>query len=98
MACNLIRLLLLKFYNYVIHVSNDWIRIRDGGNDTAPIIGNRWCGDKCELDGCLERLTSTTNELYLHFHSRADTYSHSEQNGFMGFRIEVNFELGTKIL
>ena len=83
-------------HSQCIYFSNDWIEIRDGGNNGAPIIGNKWCGDKYESDGRLDPITSTTNEMHLHFHSRSDRYSRLQESGFRGFRIDVNFTLGMK--
>ena len=46
-----------------------WIEVHDGGDENAPLIGNRLYGNGDELPN----LISTGNELFLRFHSDSDT-------------------------
>ena len=50
--------------NNTILFSADWLAIHDGASASAPILGNRMCGDIIPSP-----IVSTGNELYLHFHS-----------------------------
>ena len=68
--------------------------IRDGGNDNAPVLGSRYCGDIKPPP-----ILSSSNELYVHFHS-----DHSFNN--QGFKLKVEngifilyiFDIEIKIL
>ena len=45
--------------------SVDWLKIHDGDNTNAPVIGNTtFCGSDAP-----EPLVSSGRELYIHFHS-----------------------------
>ena len=56
----------------------DWLEVRDGGNENAPLIGSRLCGSS--LPGVI---TSTGNELFVRFHSDGSVVS-------TGYRIRVD--------
>ena len=62
---------------YSIVKSHDWLEIRDGGDENSPIIGEKLCGDNFP-----EQIISTSNELFLKFHS-------DETNENVGFKIKV---------
>ena len=62
---------------YFIVKSHDWLEIRDGGDENSAIIGEKLCGDNFP-----EQIISTSNELFLKFHS-------DETNENVGFKIKV---------
>ena len=57
---SLILLIVVKLLSY----SHDWLEIHDGGDDLAPLIGERLCGDVLP-----DPIISSGNELFLKFHS-----------------------------
>ena len=50
--------------NNTILFSADWLAVHDGASASAPMLGNRMCGDIIPSP-----IVSTGNRLYLHFHS-----------------------------
>ena len=48
----------------LLSFSHDWLAIHDGGDDLAPLIGERLCGDVLP-----DPIISSGNELFLKFHS-----------------------------
>ena len=57
--------------------SHDWLEIRDGKDESSPIIGEKLCGDDLP-----DQIISTKNELFLKFHS-------DNTNENVGFKIKV---------
>ena len=53
----------IKFHPISIH-RYDWLEVRDGDNDRAPLIGSRICGTIAPND-----IISSGNTLFLRFHS-----------------------------
>ena len=57
--------------------SHDWLAVHDGGDDLAPLIGEKLCGDVLP-----DPIISSGNELLLIFHSDGT-------NEEIGFKIGV---------
>ena len=57
---SLILLIVVRLLSY----SHDWLAIHDGGDDLAPLIGEKLCGDVLP-----DSIISSGNELFLRFHS-----------------------------
>ena len=58
-------------------LSNDWLEVLDGGNQSAPSIGERMCG--ANIPSVID---SSSNELFVRFHSDNGASS-------SGYRIRV---------
>ena len=54
-------MLVILYYKFP---SDDWIEIYDGGNVSAPMIGNRLCGKTHPTE-----IASSGNEIVLKFHT-----------------------------
>ena len=61
----------------LLSYSHDWLAIHDGGDDLAPLIGEKLCGDVLP-----DPIISSGNELLLIFHSDGT-------NEEIGFKIGV---------
>ena len=70
----------LSKYKIIFTLRNDWLEIRDGGNENAPIIGKKLCGNDIP-----DMVISRGNELFVEFHS-----SHAGTD--MGYKIFVHNE------
>ena len=51
-------------YNPISINRYDWLEVRDGDNDRAPLIGSKICGTVAPND-----IISSGNTLFLRFHS-----------------------------
>ena len=56
----------------------DWMEVYDGGDDTAPLIGEKLCGYETP-----QAITSSGNQLYVKFHSDESVVS-------SGYRIKAD--------
>ena len=55
------------YINYLKNFSNDWIEIRDGGNQNATYLYEKLCGSITP-----DPIISTNNELFIRFVSGSD--------------------------